>query len=101
MIKQHRLAPEAADELEHIWFFIATKSESFEIADRITETITDRFKLLALNPYLGRRRDHDLRTGLRSFPVGDYLIIYRIEGDTVLILHVIHGSRRIEALLGD
>jgi toxin ParE1/3/4 len=101
MMKQLLLAPEAAEELEHIWRFIATESESLEVADRITETISDRFELLALNPYLGRRRDHDLRIGLRTFPVGNYLIVYRIEDDAVLILHVIHGSRRIEALLGD
>jgi plasmid stabilization system protein ParE len=42
-----------------------------------------------------------LRTGLRSFPVGEYLIIYRVEGEDVLILHVMRGSRNIQALLRD
>ncbi len=28
-------------------------------------------------PNLGRARDEDLRPGLRSFPVGEYVIIYR------------------------
>jgi plasmid stabilization system protein ParE len=56
---------------------------------------------LARYPYLGRARDEDLRPGLRSFPVDDYLIIHRIvEDDVVLILHVVHGSRDIAALLG-
>jgi plasmid stabilization system protein ParE len=32
------------------------------------------------------------------FPVGDYIIIYRIEDTDVLILHVMRGSRHIEAL---
>jgi plasmid stabilization system protein ParE len=36
----------------------------------------------------GRHRDEDLRPGLRSFPVGEYLIIYRTEDQDVLILHV-------------
>jgi plasmid stabilization system protein ParE len=49
-------------------------------------------------PHLGRRRDEDLRPGLRSFPVGEYAIIYRVETEDVLILHVIHGSRDIEGL---
>src|SRR2546428_3625134 len=31
----------------------------------------------AENPYLGRRRD-DLRPGYRSFPVSDYVVIYRV-----------------------
>jgi toxin ParE1/3/4 len=48
---------------------------------------------------VGRRRDDDLRPGLRSFPVGRYIIIYRVEDDDVMILHVISGDRDIEPLL--
>jgi plasmid stabilization system protein ParE len=45
---------------------------------------------------MGRRRDHDLRPGLRSFSVDDYVIIHSVaEDDVVLILHVVHGSRDI------
>jgi len=50
---------------------------------------------------MGRRRDHDLRTGLRSFAVGEYVIIYRVEAEDVLILHVMRGSRNIPAILGN
>jgi plasmid stabilization system protein ParE len=50
---------------------------------------------------LGRRRDQDLRPGLRSLTIDDYVIIHRIiDGDMVLILRVVHGSRDITALLG-
>lgn len=49
---------------------------------------------------MGRSRDEDLRPGLRSFPSGEYVIIYRVEGEDVLILHVARGSRDIEALFG-
>jgi plasmid stabilization system protein ParE len=45
-----------------------------------------------------RRRDEDLRPGLRSFLAGEYVIIYRVEDEEVLILHVIRASRDIEAL---
>jgi plasmid stabilization system protein ParE len=59
------------------------------------------FWLLARYPLIGRRRDDDLRLGLRSFPADDYVIIHRIlEDDLVLILHVVHSSRDIEALFG-
>ncbi len=94
----HRLAPEAEAELDDIWYYIAKESHSIEIADRVVDSITDRFFLLATYPHVGRRRDEDLRPGLRSFPVGEYVIIYRVEADDVLILHVIRGSRDIEAL---
>jgi toxin ParE1/3/4 len=78
---------------------VAKESGSFEIADRVIDSITARFFLLSRYPHLGRRRDEDLRPGLRSFPAGDYVIIYRVENEDVLILHVIHASRDIQALL--
>jgi toxin ParE1/3/4 len=94
----HRRAPEADTELDDIWLYIAKKSGSMDIADRLIDSITQRFYLLARNPFMGRSRDEDLRPGLRSFPVGEYIIIYRIEDDDVVILHVVRGSRNIQAL---
>ncbi len=94
----HRLAPEAEADLDDIWYYIAKESQSVEVADRVIDSIVDRFFLLATYPHLGRRRDEDLRPGLRSLPVGEYVIIYRLEGEDVLILHIIRGSRDIEAL---
>ncbi len=95
----HRLAPEAETDLDDIWYYIAKESSSIEIADRLIDSITARFVLLTTYPHVGRRRDEDLRPGLRSFPVGEYVIIYRVAGDDVLILRVMRGSRDIEALL--
>ena len=94
-----RLLPDAEAELDDIWIYIARESGNIEIANRLLDTITERFWLLAQHPQIGRRRDHDLHPGLRSFPVGEYVIIYRLEGNEVLILHVMRGSRDIEGLL--
>lgn len=97
---QHRLAPQAETELDDIWLYVARESGSAEIADRLLDSIIEHFLLLARNPYLGRRRDNDLRPGLRSFSVGEYVILYRVESDkAVLILRVIHGRRDLPALL--
>lgn len=96
----HRLAPQIEVELDDIWYYLARESGSVEIADRLIDSITERFFLLANHPYLGRRRD-DLRPGLRCFPVGQYVIIYRIDETDVLILHVLHGRRDIEKLFGE
>jgi hypothetical protein len=43
----HRLAPEAEAEVEldEIWYYIARESCSVEIADRLIDSITDRFFL--------------------------------------------------------
>ncbi|MGA2713435.1 MAG: type II toxin-antitoxin system RelE/ParE family toxin [Bryobacteraceae bacterium] len=98
---EFRLSPEAEAELDGIWIHIARESGSLDVATRVVESIVERFWLLARNPYIGRRRDEDLHPGLRSFTVGDYVIIHRIvEDDAVLILHVVHGNREIAALFG-
>jgi toxin ParE1/3/4 len=96
-----RLAPEAEAELDDIWLYVARESGSIEIASRVIDAITARFFLLAQHPHIGRRRDHDLRPDLRSFPAGEHVIIYRIDGGDTLILHVMRGSRDIEGLLHD
>lgn len=96
----HQLAREAEADLDDIWWRLAKESGSVGVADRLIDSITARFLVLGDNPYLGRSRD-DLRHGLRSFPVGQYVIIYRVEGGTdVVILHILHGSRDIGGLFG-
>lgn len=97
---RHRLAPAAEASLDHIWYYIAAESGNMDIADRLVDSIASRFLLLAGHPYVGRRRD-DIRPGLRSFPVGEYVIFYRIAArKSVVILDAMRGSRNIEVLLG-
>ncbi len=95
----HSLAPEATTELDGIWYYTARETGNAERADRLVDAITEQFYLLSVHPRLGRERP-DLRPGLRSFPVGDYVILYRIEvAEDVLILHVMHGRQDIQAHL--
>jgi toxin ParE1/3/4 len=96
----HRRTSQADSDLDDIWYYIASKSGSLGVADRFIDSITERFFLLASHPNIGRARDEDLRPGLRSFPVGDYIIVYRIQDEDVLILRVLRGSRDITALFG-
>ena len=82
-------------------FGVISLSEDGELyADRFIDRLMKSIGLLGKNPYIGRRREHDLRTGLHSFPVEKYVILYRIEGeDAVWILHVVRGSRDLPELL--
>ena len=96
----HSRSPQADSDLDSIWYHVAIESGSVEIADRLIDSIAERFLLIANYPNIGRRRDVDLRPGLRSFSVGEYVIIYRQQDEDVLILRVLHGSRYIEALFG-
>lgn len=74
----HSVSPKAVADLEDIWVYVATESGSAEIANRLIDSITDRFQLLATYPYAGRQRNDDLGQGRRSFPSGEYVIIYRV-----------------------
>ena len=95
-----RISAEADADLDDIWFYVATEGQNAQRADYLLDRFAVFFSRLARNPYLGRRRD-DLRPGYRTFPVGDYVVIYRVAGDDeVLILRIIRGSRDIPALFG-
>jgi len=96
----HRLAPQAAADLDGIWYYVATQSGSIEIANQLIDSIADRFFLLASHPYLGRAREDEFGVGSRSFPVGEYVIVYCVEDDDVLILRVVHGRRDMEMPFG-
>ena len=97
----HRVAPRAAADLDEIWYYIAMESGSVDVANRLIDSITGRFVLLSGHPYLGRARDDDFGPGSRSFPVGEYVIVYCVEDENVLILRVAHGRRDLEALFGN
>ena len=95
----HRVAPQAEVDLDNIWYYIATESGSIDLADRWMDSLTGRFLLLTRHPHIGRSRD-ELGAGMRSFPVGEYIIVYCVEDSDVLILRVVHGRRDLEALFG-
>jgi toxin ParE1/3/4 len=61
-----------------------------EIYDRC-QTLRDMPKAFPLVP----RREEQ---GIRSRPYGDYLIFYRINGNVIDLLHIMHGARDYEAI---
>jgi toxin ParE1/3/4 len=87
----YRLSARARRDLLTIWLHVAQDNEA--AADRLIDTLTRRFHLLAEHPEAGRSRD-DVRDGYRGFPVGNYQIFYRIDDrGVVAIVHVTHGGR--------
>jgi toxin ParE1/3/4 len=52
--------------------------------------------VLAQFPNMGISRD-ELHPGLRSLPVGKYLIFYTLISDGIAIVRVLHGMMDIEA----
>ena len=52
-MSEFRLSPEAEAELDEIWIYIARESGSTEVANRMVESIAERFWQLARFPYMG------------------------------------------------
>ena len=96
----HRVAQRTEADLDDIWLYVAKESSSVEIANRLIDTITDRIFTLARFPYMGRSREEDFGPGHRSLAVGEYVIVYCVENEDVLVLRVVHGRRQLEALFG-
>jgi toxin ParE1/3/4 len=92
------ISPEAESDLLGIWHYIFQESNT-QTADRLIESIIDGVFLVARHPFAGRLRN-ELRAGLRSFPIRSYVLFYRIDGENINILRVLHGQRDIETLFG-
>ena len=97
----HRVSPRAEADLDDIWLYVARESSSLEVADRLIDSITQRFLFLADFPQSGRARDNSFGTSLRSFPIGEYVIVYCVVGSDVFILRVVHGRRDLEDLFSN
>ncbi len=94
-MRQFTLSSEANADLLEIWVYIAERS--IESADRMVDSIREKCQLLADSPAMGRKRA-ELAEGLRSFPVGHYVIYYRQTDDGILVVRVLHGARDVDAL---
>jgi toxin ParE1/3/4 len=57
----------------------------------------DRLELLSDFPGAGAARP-ELRRGLRSFPVGNYLLFYSVTRTTLVLERVLHGARNLRRI---
>jgi toxin ParE1/3/4 len=90
----YTIAPLAQNDLDEIWLYISC--DSLEAADRLIETFLHKFLLLASQPLLGESRE-DLQAGLRSFSLGNYVVLYRPSPNGIEVARVIHAARDIGA----
>lgn len=90
---QLRISPRASNDLLEIWSYIADDSETN--ADGFIDKIYETMESLARQPGLGRHRE-ELAPAIQSFPVGRYIIFYRVVTSAIEIVRVLHGARDIE-----
>ena len=89
---------QADEDVLLVWNYIARNSTGN--ADAFFDTLKERCQLLADTPQMGRVRP-ELGAEVRSWPLGNYLIFYRISDVGVEILRVLHGTRDISTLFGE
>ena len=87
--------PRAKSDLAEIWDYIADDTEAR--ADAFVEKIDQKFQTLAARPNIGRLRD-ELAEGMRSFPVGRYIIFYLPLPDGIEVVRVLHSARDLSSI---
>ena len=96
-MSRFRLSEQAKTDLNEIWDYIGIANDNPAAAYRQLETLYEKFTILATQPFMGHARE-DLRTNLRSFAAGSYIIFYVPIQEGIEVERIIHGSRDINAL---
>ncbi|MFZ0963384.1 MAG: type II toxin-antitoxin system RelE/ParE family toxin [Terriglobia bacterium] len=88
---RYRVSRDAEQDLSEIFLHWA-KWAGLKVADRLMDSVTDRFWLLCEHADAGISAE-DIAAGVRCFPAGKYLIYYRKTRRGIDILHIFHGAR--------
>jgi toxin ParE1/3/4 len=86
---------EASRDLEKVKDYISRDNP--DAASRLILLIREKCTLLAQQPGIGRDRS-DIVSGLRGFPVGNYVIFYQPTNDGIAVVRILHGARDIPEL---
>jgi toxin ParE1/3/4 len=79
----------ALNDVDEIFAFIA--QDNREAAARLVARVEQAAARITESPYIGEATS---RPNIRRFPVGNYLIVYEVARDEVIIHYVRHGARR-------
>jgi toxin ParE1/3/4 len=92
-------APAAKADLREIWRYFA-RVASREVADSLLGDLQQAGERARQRPLAWRARN-ELMPGLRSILVHPYALFYRVKGDTIEVVRVLHQRRNIAAVLSD
>jgi len=94
---EYVLSTGAELDLNEIWEYIAL--DNIRAADRWIGKLFDAFEALARNPGMGHERKDLTTYPILFWPVGAYLILYRVQTKRVEIVAVTQGARDIPLFL--
>jgi plasmid stabilization system protein ParE len=86
-------SPTSEEDLIDIWLYIA-EDQSVN-ADRLLDRLNESMIKLTEMPKMGVERSKLIK-GLRSYPVGKYILYYRIKENDLEVVRVLSSSRDIE-----
>ena len=86
-------APKAESDLIDIWLYVA--EDQPVNADRLLDQLNEAALLIAETPGMGVDRPI-LSKDLKSFPVGNYILYYRVKTDVLELVRVLSSSRDID-----
>lgn len=98
-----RFSPEAAYDLEQTKVYITEELGSEQSAIKTVSDILKRIKTLADYPQIGAALSSIVKidTDYRFLVCGNYIVFYRVEGETVFIIRILYGKRNyLEILFG-
>jgi toxin ParE1/3/4 len=87
--------PAAVRDLVSITDWIA--ADNLDAALRFYDEVDRLLSLIARYPRMGEAVDQ-LGPGVRRHTLGDYLLFYRLSGDGIELIRVLHGARDIDRL---
>ena len=88
-------SPAACNDIDEIFDYLS--QHSLSAAENFLEQLQVKTDFLARNPRVGTPQEH-LLSGLKAFPLGNYVLFFRPLADGVEIVRVIHGARDFLAL---
>ncbi len=97
-MKEPLITDEARNDLAEIWATIAEARDE-RTANRMNQKILASCRSKAQFPDTGQSRD-EIAPGLRSTAVLPYVVFFRLEGDTILVLRILHGRRDVGRIMG-
>jgi toxin ParE1/3/4 len=91
------LGEDAELDLDDIWEYIA--ADNIDAADKWINKLFDAFEAIGNMPGMGHKREDLTDYHVLFWPVGAYVIIYRVTLGPVEIVAVTQGSRDIPTFL--
>ena len=95
-----QFTPQATEDLDAIWNFIADNNRS--AADRVEMEIVATCRRLAKHPLMGTKRQDITPLPVRFWSVTkfpNYVIVYRPETAPLQVIAVLHGKRDLKQVL--